>query len=264
MALVDLTLGRFYRSDSLVHRLNGSTKLAVALLLMAASLYAQRPVAFLLLYGFLAITIGLSRVPLTYALKNLKFFVWLIALAVLLNLFFTEGRSIARLGFLNMTFEGMGAAAISVARLVFVITAASVLTLTTPPLDLTEAISRPLGFLRKLRVPIHELGLMSAFALSYVPVLVDEVGEIALAQRSRGAPLDGKGLKYLKSAVSLLVPVVLSTLRKADALALAMESRCFHSGAERTRLQERSKGRADYISLVLSVVLICLALSVAR
>lgn len=264
MALVDLTLGRFYKSDSLVHRLNSSTKLLVALLLMAASLCAKRPASFLLLYAFLAVAIGLSRVPLKYAVKNLKFFVWLIALAVFLNLFFTEGTVIARLEFLNMTFEGIVAAAVSVCRLVLVITAASVLTLTTAPLDLTYGISRPLGFLTKLKVPIHELGLMSAFALSYVPVLVDEVGEIALAQRSRGAPLDGKGLRALRSAVFLLVPVILSTFRKADTLALAMESRCFRSCAERTRLIERRMRRADYISLVLSVILVSLALLVAR
>ena len=264
MALVDLTLGRFYRSDSFVHRLNSSTKLLVALILMAASLYAQRPAAFLLLYALLAFAIGLSRVPVKHTVKNLKFFVWLIALAAFLNLFFTEGTAIARLGFLNLTFEGIVAAAISVGRLVLVITAASVLTLTTAPLDLTDGISRPLGFLRKLKVPIHELGLMSAFALSYVPVLVDEVGDIALAQRSRGAPLDGKGLRALRSAASLLVPVILSTFRKADTLALAMESRCFRSCSERTRLTERRMGGADYVSLVLSVILVSLALLVAR
>ena len=264
MPLVDLTLGRFYKSDSFVHRLNSSTKLLVALILMAASLYAQRPAAFLLLYALLALAIGLSRVPVKHTVRNLKFFVWLIALAAFLNLFFTEGTELARLGVLNLTFEGIAAATISICRLVFVITVASVLTLTTAPLDLTDGISTPLGFLRRLKVPVRELSLMSAFALSYVPVLVDEVGEIALAQRSRGAPLDRKGFRALRSAVFLLVPVILSTFRRAEALALAMESRCFRSCAERTRLTERRMDRADYVTLGLSLTLVSLALLIAR
>jgi len=264
MALLDLTLGRFYGADSLVHRLDSRTKLFTAILLMASCFYARSLVSFLLLYLLLIVAVVLSRVPLKHALRNLKFFVWLIALAVLLNLLFTGGTPVARFGSLTISMESVAAAGISLARLVLVIVTASILTLTTAPLDLTDGISRSLVFLQKFKVPVQELSLMSGLALSYVPVLVDEVREISLAQKSRGARLDGKGLRVLRSAVSLLVPVLLSTFRKADRLAQAMEARCFVSGVGRTRLTERKMCRADYLAIVCSLVLVCIALFVAH
>lgn len=264
MALLDLTLGRFYGSDSLVHRLDPRAKLFTAILLMASCLYARSLASFLLLYGFLITAIALSHVPLRHTVRNLKFFLWLIALALILNLLFTEGTPLAGSGSLTISVKGIRAAGVSLARLVLVITTASLVTLTTAPLDLTEGISRSLAFLQRLKVPVHELSLMCGLALSYVPVLVDEVREISLAQKSRGARLEGRGIWVLRSAVSLLVPVLLSTFRKADRLAQAMEARCFVTVRKRTRLTESRMCRADYLTLVCSVVLVSVALLLAR
>jgi energy-coupling factor transport system permease protein len=264
VALVDLTLGRYTESRSFVHRLDSRTKLLVVILLTIASLYARKPVSFLLLYAFLAAGIILSRVPVRYALRNLKFFVWLIALAVILNLFFTSGTVALRIGFLSVTREGIALSLISMARLVFVIVAASLLSLTTSPLDLTDGMSRALGFLKKLKVPVSELGLMSSLALSYVPVLVDEVGQISLVQRSRGAVLQGKNLRAFKGSISLIVPVLLSTFRKADKLAMAMEARCFTTASRRTSMLQSRIRRADYLVIACSVIVASASVLFAR
>jgi len=194
MALADLTLGRFYGVRSCVHGLDARTKFLIALLAMGVCLYARSAASFALLYAFLALSTMFSRVPARYTLRNLKFFVWLLAVAVLLNLLFTQGSVFVQYGVLTVTHEGILAAGVALARLAFMVMTASLLTLTTPALDLTEGVSRLFGFLRVLRLPVRELGLMSALSLSYLPVLVDEVRSISTAQMSRGATFHGRGL----------------------------------------------------------------------
>lgn len=264
MALADLTLGRFYGVGSFVHGLDARTKLVAALSLMGCCLYARNALSFLLLYGLLSLVIVLAHVPLRYTLANLKFFVWLLALAAIMNLVFTEGSVLVRLGALSITHEGMTAAGRSLARLVYVVVTASLLTLTTPPLDMTEGIARLFGILRRLRLPIDELSLMTALSLSYLPVLADEVRDISLAQMSRGARYHGRGLGVARSAISLLVPVLLSAFRRADRLALAMESRCFGTAGERTSLTESRIRRSDLLALTGTLIVVTLAVLCAR
>ncbi len=260
----DLTLGRFHRADSPIHRLDARTKLLASILLMGGSLYARSPWSFGLLYALLGAGIFLSRVPPAYALRNIRFFIWLIVVAVLLNLFFSRGSEIARLGAVSITREGVGAAAVAFARLVFVVTTASLLTLTTAPLDMTGGISRSFLFLRRFGVPVKELGLMSALALSYMPVLVDETRAVSLAQKSRGARLEGKNLRALKSSLALLVPVFVSSLRRADRLAQAMESRCFRTAGERTSYAEGRMTKSDWAALAIAAVVVSVAMILAR
>jgi energy-coupling factor transport system permease protein len=264
MALSDLTLGRFHRADSPIHKLDARTKLAASVLLMGGCLYARSPWSFGLLYSLLLAAVLLSRVPPAYTLRNIRFFIWLISLAVLLNLFFTEGTQIASLGPAGITAEGICAAAIALVRLLFVVTTASLLTLTTAPLDMTDGLSRSLLFLRRFRVPVKELGLMSALALSYIPVLVDETRAVSLAQRSRGARLEGEGLRALKSSLALLLPVLVSSLRRADRLALAMESRCFRTAGERTSYSESRIRSRDWVALAVTIVAVVLSVAFAR
>ena len=264
MILADLTLGRFYEVQSVVHALDARTKFLIALASMACCLYARSFASFALLYAFLGFAIALSRVPIRYTLRNLKFFVWLLVVAVVLNLFFTEGNAGVRYGALSVTYEGIAASGLALARLIFVVMTASLLTLTTPPLDLTEGIAKLFGFLGRLRVPVRELGLMSALSLSFIPVLVDEAKAISLAQRARGARLQGRRLRAIVSAVCLLAPVVVCSLRRADHLALAMESRCFQIADVRTSLVRSRVRRSDTLALGAALVLILAACVFAR
>jgi energy-coupling factor transport system permease protein len=264
VALADLTLGRFCSVHSLVHALDARTKFFIALSTMGACLYARTPGSFAILYAFLVLAVALSRVPLSYTLKNLRFFIWLLIVAVFLNLFFTEGRTLIHYRYMNISHEGVLAAGVALGRLIFVVMAASLLTLTTQPLDLTEGLSRSLGFLRRLRLPIRELGLMSALSVSYLPVLVDLVTDISMAQRSRGSRLRGRGPAAFRSAAILLVPVVLATLRRADRLALAMEARCFRSANERTSLTLGRMGLSDKVALLLTIGVVCAAVLLGR
>jgi energy-coupling factor transport system permease protein len=264
VVLADLTLGRFYGVESFIHRLDARTKFLVALASMGCCLFARNVASFMLLYAFLGAAILLSRVPIRYTLRNLRFFVWLLLFAILLNLFFTEGRSALEYGALSVTYEGMAAAGVALGRLVFVVMTASLLTLTTPPLDLTEGISHLFGFLSRLRVPVRGLGLMSALSLSFLPILVDEARTVSMAQKARGAVVEGRNLRVLKSAISLLAPVIMSTLRKADNLALAMESRCFRTAGERTSLARSEMGRSDALTLIVALILMIAATLLAR
>jgi energy-coupling factor transport system permease protein len=264
VAITDLTLGRFYGVRSCIHGLDARTKLVVALLLMGVSVYTRTAASFVLLYAFLTLAVLLSRVPLRYTLRNLKFFVWLLVVAVLLNLVFTEGTPLVSYRALVITYEGATAAGVALARLVFVVMTASFLMLTTQPLDLTEGVSRLLGFLGRLRLPVRELSLMSALSLSYLPVIIDEVRDISVAQRSRGATFHGRGLSVLRSAVSLLVPVLLAALRRADRLALAMESRSFRTAGDRTSIGGTRIGLSDVLVIAFAFGLTCGALLLGR
>lgn len=251
--LRDITIGQYYQTDSVIHRLDPRVKL-MGTMVFIISLFIGRSVwLYLGAALFLAAVIKLSRVPLKFILKGLKAVVILIALSAVFNLFLTEGRVIVSFWVFKITWEGLYQALFMVIRLIFLIMGSSLMTLTTTPNNLTDGLEKGLGFLKKVKVPVHEISMMMSIALRFIPILIEETDKIMKAQLARGADFEnGNILKRAKAMIPVLVPLFISAFRRANELAMAMEARCYHGDEGRTKmkpLQYKKQDRIAYLTL---------------
>lgn len=189
-------------------------------------------------------------------IKGLKPLAFIILLTFFLNVFFTaDGTEIWRLGFLVLTLKGLRQGVFMALRLVFLVSGTSLLTLTTSPISLTDGIESLLRPLKAIRFPSHELAMMMTIALRFIPTLLEETDKIMKAQMARGADFEsGNILQRAKALVPLLVPLFIGAFRRADELAMAMESRCYRGGDNRTRMKVLKVDRGDYIALSATLV----------
>lgn len=263
MALNDLTLGQFYPADSAVHRLDPRVKILLLIALIVAVFLARNLLALLPVALLIFAAARLSKVPFGMMLKGLKPLRMILILTFALNLFFLPGETaLLNLGFAVVKKESLITAAQYALRLVFLVLASSLLTLTTPPIVLTDGLERLLSPLRVIRFPAHEMAMMMSIALRFIPTLLEEADKIMKAQTARGADFEsGNLLQRAKAMVPLLVPLFVSAFRRAGDLAMAMEARCYHGGEGRTRLRVLKCGRGDLIAcLVLAAVIAAVVL----
>ncbi|KPJ53762.1 hypothetical protein AMJ39_03405 [candidate division TA06 bacterium DG_24] len=261
----DIALGRYVAADSAVHRLDPRTKLASCVLLLVAILLAHHIVELLAAILLLVAVTMAAKLPPRLVWRNLRLFLWLLIITLILHLFFTPGRPIIEIPGVGwqVTWEGVGRGIFYVVRLGLVITMAALLTLTTSPLELTDGIERLIRPLRRLRVPTSELAMMLAIALRFVPTLFAEGRRIRMAQLARGARLEGNLMVRLRGVVALAAPLLISSFRRADELALALEARCYRGGQTRTQLIELRLREADYVVLAAAGAA-CVAAGIAR
>ena len=225
--LRDITLGQYYPVDSLLHRLDPRTKLFGTLVYIVTLFIADNLWAYVAATIFLITAIKLSNVPVKFMVRGLKSIVFLLLISVSFNLFLTPGTPIFKIGFLQMTWEGLRFAAFMAIRLVYLVMGSTILTLTTTPNQLTDGLEKSLGFLKKVGVPVHE-----------VSILIEETDKIMKAQMARGADFEsGNLIQKAKSMVPLLVPLFVSAFRRATDLAMAMEARCYRGGEGRTKMK---------------------------
>ena len=235
--LRDITLGQDYPTDSVLHRLDPRTKLFgtlvyIVTLFLADSLFGYAAAAL-----FLVLAIKLSNVPVKFMVRGLKAIVFLLLISVSFNLFLTPGTPIFKIGFLQMTWEGLELATFMAVRLIFLVMGSTILTLTTTPNQLTDGLEKSLGFLNRVGVPVHEVSMMMSIALRFIPILVEETDKIMKAQMARGADFEsGNLIQKAKAMVPLLVPLFISAFRRATDLAMAMEARCYRGGEGRTKM----------------------------
>lgn len=254
--LRDITIGQYYPTESVIHDLDPRTKIAMTFVFIISLFFSTH----LLLYGCAAIALGLvikvSHVPFSYMVKGLKSIVILIIFTVVINIFLTpNGTVLLDLGFTKITLEGLLSAAAMAVRLIMLIIGSSLLTLTSSPINLTDAIERLLKPFEKIHVPAHEIAMMMTIALRFIPILLEETDKIMKAQMARGADFENGGLiKRAKSLVPLLVPLFISAFRRADDLALAMEARCYRGGVGRTKMKQLKYTKGDYMAYVLMAV----------
>lgn len=239
--LSDITLGQYFPGDSVVHRLDPRTKFVAILLTMSAVLFSRSFVFYFVWIGLVGGGIRLSRLPFSYVVSNVRPFVWLILLTFVFHAFSLHP--------LRLTAEGVVDGALFALRLAMLILVASLLTLTTSPIDLTDGLERLLGPLRRVRVPVHELAMMMVIALRFIPLLIEEADRLRKAQISRGASFEGGWIRKAKSLIPLLVPLFLSAFRKADQLALAMEARSYRGGKGRTSFNRLKLEAQDRVAL---------------
>lgn len=233
----DITIGQYYPADSLIHKLDPRVKF-VGTLIYIISLFVFHTWGYVLGTVFLFSVIRLSKVPLGFMLRGLKAIWILLIFTMVLNLFLTQGTVVWQFGILHITREGIGTAAKMGIRLVYLIIGCSIMTLTTTPNKLTDAMESLFRPLRKVHVPVHEIAMMMSIALRFIPILMEETDKIKKAQMARGADFEsGNVIQRVKAMVPILVPLFVSAFRRANDLALAMEARCYRGGDGRTQMR---------------------------
>ena len=258
MALNNITLGQYYPADSVVHRMDPRVKILLLIAVIVAIFLAGNLLAFVPVIAFLVIVTKLSKVPVKMMLKGLKPLRLILILTFVLNLFFLQGETVLLdLGFAQIKKEALILAVHYSLRLVLLVLFSSILTLTTPPITLTDGLERLLSPLRVVRFPAHEMAMMMSIALRFIPTLMEEADKIMKAQTARGADFEsGNLINRAKAMVPLLVPLFVSAFRRAGDLAMAMEARCYHGGEGRTRLRVLKCEKRDYIACAVVALLI--------
>lgn len=246
----DITIGQYYASDSILHRLDPRVKLLGTLLFLVGLFLGTGPVCYLFAAVVLAAVIRLSKVPFRFMVRGLKSILIIMLISVSFNLFFTEGEPILDLPVLKLiTREGLFQALYMAARLIMLILGSTIMTLTTTPNALTDGLEKGLGFLKKAHVPVHEIAMIMSIALRFIPILMEETDKIMKAQMARGADFESGGLiRRAKAMVPLLIPLFISAFRRASDLALAMEARCYHGDSCRTKMKPLQYERLDYLA----------------
>ena len=253
MALKDITLGQYFPGNSLVHRLDPRTKLIAVMLYIIALFLCKWFVTYAVMFLVLGLSIAVSQVPLKSIVRGLRPILFIAVFTAILNLFYTPGEHVLfQVWILTVTLEGVFNAFFMVVRIMMLIAGTFLLTYTTSPILLTDALESLLGPLKKVHVPVHELAMMMSIALRFIPTLIEETDKIMSAQRARGADFESGGLlQRAKALIPLLVPLFISAFRRADELAVAMECRCYHGGEGRTRLRQLRYQGADWAVLIL-------------
>ncbi|MGN0754535.1 MAG: energy-coupling factor transporter transmembrane component T family protein [Aristaeellaceae bacterium] len=246
----NITMGQYYPVDSWVHRLDPRTKILLTIAMIVAVFLVKTMVGYGLILGFVYLVSRLSHIPFRMLLKGIKPLKFILILTFLLNLFFNSGETmLIEWGFLKISYEGLAQAIHYSLRLVFLVLGTSLMTLTTSPIALSDGIEMLLSPLKRIRFPAHELAMMMSIALRFIPTLMEEADKIMKAQMARGADFEsGNLLARAKAMVPLLVPLFVSAFRRAGDLAMAMESRCYHGGENRTRLRVLKITKNDWLA----------------
>lgn len=253
--LRDITIGQHFPGDSAVHRMDPRLKLVLTVVYIVLLFSAANPVGLALSLGLLAVLYRVARIPLRLIGRSLRPILPIVAFTAALNLFFItgQGEPLWQWWIFRIWPEGVSYAVLMAVRILALIAGTSLLTYTTSPIVLTDAIERLLKPLSRLHLPVHEFAMMMTIALRFIPTLIDETDKIMNAQKARGAQLDCGSLKQrITALVPILIPLFISAFRRADELAMAMECRCYRGGDGRTRLKVLRFTGLDWAALAVS------------
>lgn len=255
--LKDITIGQYYPTGSIIHRLDPRTKILFTTAFIVMLFLINNMWGYLLSFILLVTITLLSKIPIGYIVRGIKGLILIILLTVILNLFMTPGEIIASLGPLTITMEGLKIATFMALRLILLVVGTSVMTLTTSPIDLTDGMEWCIRFIPFIRRYAHELSMMMSIALRFIPTLMEETDRIMKAQKARGANFEtGSLIARGKNLIPILVPLFISAFRRADELATAMEARCYRGGENRTRMKQLIFKQRDYLAFTVMVVMI--------
>jgi len=260
--LKDITIGQYLPGESFVHKLDPRVKIIISFMFVIDIFLISSFMGYGVIASFIFLVIFISGIKLKNILNGLKPIFLLIILTVILNVFMYGGSKVLwSYGFLKITEEGLIMAAFIALRLVLVIISTSILTLTTSPIELTDGIEKLLSPLKPIGLPAHELAMMMSIALRFIPTLLDETDKIMKAQMARGADFEsGNIVNRGKNLIPLLVPLFVSSFRRADELAIAMESRCYKGGEGRTRMKQLKISINDVYAIIVVIVIMGLSI----
>ncbi|MFH0803156.1 MAG: energy-coupling factor transporter transmembrane protein EcfT [bacterium] len=234
----NITLGQFIPGDSLVHRLDPRVKIALLFLIMVQIFATDRLLPYGLLMVFILLAAVLAKLKLKFFIRGLKPILILIAITFFFNAVFAGGRPLVSFWKFTLTGEGLHLGAAMSLRLILLILSTSLLTLTTSPIQMTDALESLLSPFRRVGLPAHELAMMTTIALRFIPLMLEETEKIMKAQMARGAEFErGSLYRRARSLIPILVPLFVHAFRHAEELAVAMEARCYRGGEGRTRLK---------------------------
>ena len=253
----DITLGQYFPGNSVIHRLDPRMKIILTLVYIIFVFLAKSLISYVLLCVSVVVLLAVSKLPVKPVLKGIKPILFVIVFTAVINVFWTKGDVLlVDWYFIHIYFEGILFALYMVLRIVCLITGTSILlTYTTSPIDMTDGIEQLLAPLKKIKLPVHEFSMMMSIALRFIPTLIEETDKIMNAQKARGANFtSGKLLQRAKALIPVLIPLFVSSIRRADDLATAMECRCYRGGDGRTRMKSLKYGITDFITLVAVVL----------
>ena len=261
--LKDITIGQYFPGTSPIHRMDPRGKIIfmaiyIVELFLAGNLQAMAVSALFILCCY-----KISGIPIKMMLKSIKPVIMLIVFTGVLNMLFVDGNVLFQFGFIRITDQGVLYAIVMAVRIICLIAGTTLLTYTTSPIVLTDGLERLMEPLGKLHVPVHEISMMMTIALRFIPTLIEETDKIMSAQKARGADFESGGLMdKAKSLVPIMVPLFVSSFRRADELALAMECRCYHGGAGRTRMRQLKYQGVDYAGFAVSLLVLAAVVAV--
>lgn len=263
MRFSEIALGQYYPGESVIHRLDPRSKLLIVSSLIVGIFFVRRLEGLAGFAAIICLIAVLARIPLGYLLRSLRPLLIVIILTFAVNALFTPGDAVATVWIVTVTREGIQRGLFMTIRLVLLITASSLLTLTTSPMSLTDGLERTLNPFKRIGVPAHEFAMMMTIALRFIPTLLEEADRTMKAQMARGADFEsGSLIRRARSFIPLLVPLFIGAFRRADDLAVAMEARCYRGGEGRTRFKILRMELRDYlacaavVSLVVSLAVI--------
>ncbi len=256
----NITLGQYLPGASPIHRLDARAKILLTLAYIVGVFLVKGPVGYLLSLALVLYCARAAKIPVKYLARGLRPLRFIIVLTALLNLFMSgTDDTLFQIGFIRATWTGLETGIFFALRLIFLVLGTSLLTLTTSPIALTDALERLLSPLRAVKFPAHEMAMMMTIALRFIPTLLEETDKIMKAQSARGADFEsGNLLRRAKAMVPLLVPLFISAFRRAGDLAMAMEARCYRGGAGRTRMRVMKFTRIDAVATLVMAVYIAL------
>ena len=247
--LKDITLGQYFPGNSFIHKLDPRSKIIFVVLFIVGLFQAKSWIGYGVVTALTAVFIAISGIKPKAIFKGLRPMLIIIALTAILNMFYTQGTPV--LPGWPITWEGIDRAVKMMLRITLLVTATFLLTYTTSPMSLTDGLEMLLKPLKKIGVPVHEITMMMSMALRFIPTLIEETNKIMSAQKARGADFEtGSLAKRAKALVPVLVPLFVSSFKRADELAVAMESRCYHGGEGRSRMKQLKMVGRDFFALI--------------
>ena len=244
--ITDIALGQYFPGRSVLHRMDARVKLVLTFVCIIFLFVADNFESLALMVGLVLVSMLLSGVPLLQYAKSLKAIIFVVLFTSLLNLFYGGGEPLVTFGFLQIRTGGVVSCVFISVRIISLILISSVLTFTTSPTDLTDALERIMKPLKVFHVRVHEIAMMMTIALRFVPTLLEETDKIMSAQKARGADLESGGfLQRIRALIPILIPLFVSSFRRAYELAMAMECRCYRGGEGRTKMKRLRMTRLD-------------------
>ena len=252
----EIVFGQYYPASSFIHRLDPRFKLFAVLVFIVAVFLCESFYSYAVCYAFLLFVILVSKVPLSSILKTIKAVIFVVIFTALINVFFyKEGTALVEWKFIKITDGGLLYAAKMALRIIFLVVSTSMLTFTSTPMAITDGMESALKPLKLVKFPVHDVAVIMSTALRFIPTLIEEVNKIIMAQKARGAHFDNGGLlKRAKALLPVLIPLFVSTFRRADELALALDARCYNATPNRTKMKPLRFTWRDPVALLFIAV----------
>ena len=258
--MANITIGQYYPENSIIHKLDPRVKLFGTMVLIVLLFMIENVWGYVFFTVFMAAIIKVSKVPFGKLLRGVRGILFILLFSAVLNVFLTPGHVLVEFWIITITKEGFMKGGFIAVRLIYLVICTSIMTLTTTPNDLADGLEKAFGFLKVIKFPVHEIAMIMSLALRFIPTLMEETDKITKAQKARGAQFDtGNIIQKAKSLIPILIPLFISSIRRALDLATAMEARCYHSG-KRTKMKPLKYVKRDYLAYGSCFVMIAVVL----